>query len=230
MAIPSSDRKRRPFLLSLSLFLLVSALLVLLFIHLDPSPGTLAFLPSRLSGSAPSFPPPVLPKQQSPATILNPESAPQSRPAGPVADTAGAKAEVDTAARQPDSSANVESNGNRDPPRTDNNGGAPVGTASAGVVAVGDDDNKEGPIQVRWETCRVGRRVSAADYIPCLDNVRAIKALRSRRHMEHRERHCPVAPRPRCLVPLPAGYRTPVPWPRSREMVRKHMRFACLRR
>ncbi|CAN6346488.1 unnamed protein product [Urochloa humidicola] len=37
--------------------------------------------------------------------------------------------------------------------------------------------------------------------------------------MEHRERHCPVAPRPRCLVPLPFGYRTPVPWPRSRDMI-----------
>lgn len=81
---------------------------------------------------------------------------------------------------------------------------------------------------VRWETCKVMRGVSPADYIPCLDNIRAIKALRSRRHMEHRERHCPVAPRPRCLVRTPAGYRLPVPWPRSRDMVRTLR--ACLRR
>ncbi|OQU87780.1 hypothetical protein SORBI_3003G342500 [Sorghum bicolor] len=41
----------------------------------------------------------------------------------------------------------------------------------------------------------------------------------SRRHMEHRERHCPTEPRPRCLVPLPERYRRPVPWPRSRDMI-----------
>ncbi|OAY69039.1 putative methyltransferase PMT23 [Ananas comosus] len=72
--------------------------------------------------------------------------------------------------------------------------------------------------EFRWEICRVGKGVEAADYIPCLDNVRAIKELRSRRHMEHRERHCP-RPGPRCLVPLPRGYRVPVPWPRSRDMI-----------
>jgi hypothetical protein len=71
-----------------------------------------------------------------------------------------------------------------------------------------------------WELCEVGKRVEPADYIPCLDNVKAVNALKSMRHMEHRERHCPTEPRPRCLVPLPAGYRLPLPWPRSRDMVR----------
>ncbi|KAL4189622.1 hypothetical protein AMTRI_Chr08g166260 [Amborella trichopoda] len=56
------------------------------------------------------------------------------------------------------------------------------------------------------------------DYIPCLDNMKAIKALKSRKRMEHRERHCPK-PSLRCLVPLPKGYRKPVPWPKSRDMV-----------
>lgn len=59
----------------------------------------------------------------------------------------------------------------------------------------------------------------AVDYIPCLDNWKAIKKIKSRRHMEHRERHCPV-PSPRCLVPLPKGYKLPLPWPKSRDMVR----------
>lgn len=59
----------------------------------------------------------------------------------------------------------------------------------------------------------------AVDYIPCLDNVVAVKKLPSIRHMEHRERHCP-SPSPRCLVPLPIGYKLPVPWPKSRDMVR----------
>lgn len=67
-----------------------------------------------------------------------------------------------------------------------------------------------------WKVC-VG--YVATDHIPCLDNLRAIKALKSRRHMEHRERHCPNAS-PRCLVPLPQGYKVPVPWPKSRDMVR----------
>ncbi|XP_049410272.1 probable methyltransferase PMT22 [Solanum stenotomum] len=58
----------------------------------------------------------------------------------------------------------------------------------------------------------------AVDYIPCLDNWKAIKKIKSRRHMEHRERHCPV-PSPRCLIPLPKGYKLPLPWPKSRDMI-----------
>lgn len=67
-----------------------------------------------------------------------------------------------------------------------------------------------------WKLCK---GAVAVDYIPCLDNSEAIKALKSRRHMEHRERHCPD-PSPRCLIPLPDGYKLPVPWPKSRDMVR----------
>lgn len=92
-------------------------------------------------------------------------------------------------------------------------------SVDAGSVDDGGAEDDGAVAEVRWETCKVRRGVSAADYIPCLDNIRAIKALRSRRHMEHRERHCPVPP-PRCLVRTPAGYRLPVPWPRSRDMVR----------
>ncbi|KAH7839644.1 hypothetical protein Vadar_006701 [Vaccinium darrowii] len=70
-------------------------------------------------------------------------------------------------------------------------------------------------IELSWNLCN---GAVAVDYIPCLDNWKAIKELKSRRHMEHRERHCPV-PSPRCLVPLPVGYRVPVPWPKSRDMI-----------
>ncbi|KAL8240992.1 hypothetical protein R6Q59_014347 [Mikania micrantha] len=66
-----------------------------------------------------------------------------------------------------------------------------------------------------WKVCN---GPLAVDYIPCLDNWKAIKSLRSRRHMEHRERYCPK-PNPRCLVPLPEGYKIPVPWPKSRDMI-----------
>ncbi|OVA02780.1 putative S-adenosyl-L-methionine-dependent methyltransferase [Macleaya cordata] len=91
----------------------------------------------------------------------------------------------------------------------------------------GDDDNDDGfssssdeitnnkRIDLNWKICK---GAVATDYIPCLDNMKAIKALKSRRHMEHRERHCPK-PTPRCLLPLPQGYKIPVPWPRSRDMI-----------
>ncbi|KAH8496843.1 hypothetical protein H0E87_019544 [Populus deltoides] len=70
-------------------------------------------------------------------------------------------------------------------------------------------------LKIKWVACK---GPVAVDYIPCLDNSQAIKELKSRRHMEHRERHCPQ-PSPRCLVPLPNGYKVPVPWPKSRDMI-----------
>ena len=71
-------------------------------------------------------------------------------------------------------------------------------------------------VRIDWKLCK---GPVAVDYIPCLDNFVAIKALKSRRHMEHRERHCPETS-VRCLLPLPKGYKVPVPWPKSRDMVR----------
>ncbi|XP_066367143.1 probable methyltransferase PMT23 [Miscanthus floridulus] len=232
MAVPSSDRARRPFLLSLSLFLLISAILVLLFLFLDPSPGSLAFLPSRLSASAPSLAPPLLPQQQNHTpTRSPPHSTPDGSSAtGKAEEGTGAsalqpvvtKADANSSASEP--SAKEASGGSGSPGAGDNSDARGVGadgktdTSVAPVEKGGYDEVP--PVSVRWQTCsRLGRGVSSTDYIPCLDNVRAIKALRSRRDMEHRERHCPLAPRLRCLVPLPAGYRTPVPWPRSRDMI-----------
>ncbi|XP_015698234.2 probable methyltransferase PMT24 [Oryza brachyantha] len=69
-----------------------------------------------------------------------------------------------------------------------------------------------------WKLCN---STAGADYIPCLDNEAAIKKLKSTKHYEHRERHCPAAA-PTCLVPLPAGYRRPIPWPYSRDKIWYH--------
>lgn len=69
---------------------------------------------------------------------------------------------------------------------------------------------------LNWELCTGW---GAVDYIPCLDNFKVIRALKTRRHMERRERHCPEQS-PRCLPPLPKGYNVPVPWPKSKDMVR----------
>lgn len=66
-----------------------------------------------------------------------------------------------------------------------------------------------------WKLCKT---TAGSDYIPCLDNWDAIHHLRSTKHYEHRERHCPAEP-PTCLVPLPEGYRRPVTWPKSREKI-----------
>lgn len=86
--------------------------------------------------------------------------------------------------------------------------------AAASPPPAAVDDN--GVVEdVEWELCKG----EAVDFIPCLDNWKAIKELQSRRRKEHRERHCPNPP-PRCLVPLPGGYKVPVAWPKSRDMVR----------
>jgi hypothetical protein len=67
-----------------------------------------------------------------------------------------------------------------------------------------------------WVLCNA---TAGTDYIPCLDNEEAIMKLRSRRHFEHRERHCPEDP-PTCLVPLPEGYKEAIKWPESRYKVK----------
>ncbi|EHA8592527.1 putative methyltransferase PMT27 [Cocos nucifera] len=69
-----------------------------------------------------------------------------------------------------------------------------------------------------WKLCNV---TAAFDFIPCLDNEEAIKKLRSTRHFEHRERHCPDQA-PTCLVPIPEGYKQQIAWPNSRDKIWYH--------
>ncbi|KAK6938345.1 putative S-adenosyl-L-methionine-dependent methyltransferase [Dillenia turbinata] len=66
-----------------------------------------------------------------------------------------------------------------------------------------------------WRLCNV---TAGPDYIPCLDNIQAIRQLHSTKHYEHRQRHCPDEA-PSCLVPLPEGYKIPIKWPKSREKI-----------
>ncbi|KAL2555696.1 putative methyltransferase PMT11 [Forsythia ovata] len=61
---------------------------------------------------------------------------------------------------------------------------------------------------------------SMREYIPCLDNEEAIKKLKSTEKGEKFERHCPEKGKElNCLVPSPKGYKTPIPWPQSRDEV-----------
>ncbi|KAG9151481.1 hypothetical protein Leryth_015089 [Lithospermum erythrorhizon] len=62
--------------------------------------------------------------------------------------------------------------------------------------------------------------MSMKDYIPCLDNEEAIRKLSSTDKGEKFERHCPEKGTGlNCLVPAPKGYRTRIPWPKSRDEV-----------
>ncbi|XP_010922607.1 probable methyltransferase PMT23 [Elaeis guineensis] len=94
----------------------------------------------------------------------------------------------------------------------------PLPNANPNPIESVEDVGSDEVFEFRWEICQRGKGFDVVDYIPCLDNIRAIKELKSRRHMEHRERRCPK-PSPSCLVPLPPGYKVPVPWPKSRDMI-----------
>ncbi|CAO2141114.1 unnamed protein product [Urochloa humidicola] len=74
------------------------------------------------------------------------------------------------------------------------------------------------PSTPAWKLCNTS---AGADYIPCLDNEEAIKKLKTDKHYEHRERHCPSTP-PACLVPSPPAYRDPIRWPHSRDRIWYH--------
>ncbi|KAF7829791.1 putative methyltransferase PMT10 [Senna tora] len=61
---------------------------------------------------------------------------------------------------------------------------------------------------------------SMTDYIPSLDNKEVLQRLNSSGRGEKYERHCPEEGKGlNCLVPMPKGYKTPIPWPKSRDEV-----------
>jgi hypothetical protein len=80
-----------------------------------------------------------------------------------------------------------------------------------------DDSNDELKFEVKkFALCSS----NMSDYIPCLDNAEAIGKLESVAKGERFERHCPVEEkRFNCLIPPPKGYRSPIPWPKSRDEV-----------
>ncbi|XP_006644942.1 probable methyltransferase PMT23 [Oryza brachyantha] len=217
-----SDRKR-PVVVSVFLFLLLSSL----FLLFSPAPAALPFFSSpssHLSSSSSSSSSPSTVAASPPQTPIS-VPADASPPENPVNASGGSNAgatagpphlglaaptrDISAYAPRPDRSTPVAA--------VEVGGSADANGTSRGASAGGD--GAAGAAMPSWEACEVGMGVVAADYIPCLDNVKAVKALKSLRHMEHRERHCPTAPRPRCLVPLPLGYRSPLPWPRSRDMI-----------
>ncbi|GJP51831.1 hypothetical protein CLOM_g10962 [Closterium sp. NIES-68] len=90
--------------------------------------------------------------------------------------------------------------------------GQGTGEEGGGVLPTIDLENTK----FQWPSCGGNR----TDWVPCLDNEKAIKSLRTNKHYEHRERHCPVPEEmEKCLVRLPEGYKAHVPWPESRDQV-----------
>ncbi|KAM7251112.1 hypothetical protein ACFE04_022995 [Oxalis oulophora] len=80
---------------------------------------------------------------------------------------------------------------------------------------IDESNGKDNVVGLTWQLCN---ETAGADYIPCLDNVKAVKKLTSTKHYEHRERHCPEDA-PTCLVQLPEGYKRPIKWPGSRDKI-----------
>ncbi|XP_021760906.1 probable methyltransferase PMT10 [Chenopodium quinoa] len=81
-------------------------------------------------------------------------------------------------------------------------------------------ENEKKEIRVRvlekYKVCNESMR----EFIPCLDNVDVIRRLNSTERGEKFERHCPeIGKGLDCLVPAPPKYRSPIPWPQSRDEV-----------
>jgi len=69
----------------------------------------------------------------------------------------------------------------------------------------------------KWKLCNWE---GAQDYIPCLDNKKWLDENRHHKHYEHRERHCPSEEElPKCLIPMPPGYKPHIKWAESRSQV-----------
>ncbi|KAG6767871.1 hypothetical protein POTOM_026760 [Populus tomentosa] len=81
-----------------------------------------------------------------------------------------------------------------------------------------ESDGNDSMYGYTWQLCNV---TAGPDYIPCLDNEKALRQLHTTGHFEHRERHCPELG-PTCLVPLPQGYKRSIAWPQSRDKIWYH--------
>lgn len=64
-----------------------------------------------------------------------------------------------------------------------------------------------------WKPCNSS---AGTDYMPCLDNVAAIKKVKTDKHYEHQERQC-LEEAPMCVVLAPPEYRELIRWPHSHD-------------
>ncbi|KAL8161042.1 hypothetical protein V2J09_012531 [Rumex salicifolius] len=189
ISVPSLLQGRKyPFIFVLSILFVT----VLLFIFSD-SPSSYFSSPSSS----------LLHRQQSPSSASPPDLASPSSdpPAEEVKDDHVPEAPISNSPAEEDKDDRVTEAPTSDSTEEDRGGGE-------------EAEEVANLARLNWGSCKR----SSVDYIPCLDNLDAIKALKSRKRMEHRERHCP-SPSLRCLVPLPNGYKIPIPWPKSRDLI-----------
>ncbi|KAL1538985.1 putative methyltransferase PMT26 [Salvia divinorum] len=132
------------------------------------------------------------------------------------------KADKDNSTEKKDNSSEVFPSGAQseltDESTTQNGSFSTQATESKNEKEAQKSSGSENQSQYSWKLCST---TAGPDYIPCLDNLKAIKKLSSTKHYEHRERHCPENP-PTCLVPLPEGYQRSIEWPTSREKIWYH--------
>ncbi|KAK8969796.1 putative methyltransferase PMT11 [Platanthera guangdongensis] len=157
----------------------------------------ISYLISNASSSAPTIPPPQQPSSPPPKMYRPPP--PLSLERFGIVDENGVMNDS-------------FSTGGFDPDLTENYG-LKNETEEASMVQV----NTGRVIRVKkFQLCPVSQR----EYIPCLDNWGAIDKLKSTERGEKFERHCPEAGNGlNCLVPAPKNYKTPIPWPSSRDEV-----------
>ncbi|XBJ03637.1 hypothetical protein VPH35_022740 [Triticum aestivum] len=92
-------------------------------------------------------------------------------------------------------------------------GGAPLDFAAHHAADDTEAANATAPARRAYEACPAKH----SEHTPCEDVERSLRFPRDR--LVYRERHCPAeGERLRCLVPAPRGYRTPFPWPASRDV------------
>ncbi len=81
--------------------------------------------------------------------------------------------------------------------------------------------------EYKWKSCAW---IGAQNYVPCLDNRKSYlsrKKVHTRFERRTLEWHCPSEAaaaaqqqqQPKCLIPLPLGYKAPICWPESRDQV-----------
>lgn len=102
---------------------------------------------------------------------------------------------------------------NHDNSNNNNNNSNSVTTLDFAVHHGAEDSAFAAPQRRDFPACDA----KYSEYTPCEDVARSLKFTRDR--LIYRERHCPAKGEElRCLIPAPAGYRNPFPWPASREV------------
>ncbi|PKA46118.1 putative methyltransferase PMT11 [Apostasia shenzhenica] len=156
-----------------------------------------ASLPATLPPPIVAVPPPPPPSPPPPLQLSLPPPPPLPERFGVVDENGEMKDDFDAGSVDPDLWENL-------------------GLGNQTEEASGMGESRAGVRVRKYQLCPESMR----EYIPCMDNEVAIKKLKSTERGEKFERHCPEYGKGLdCLVPPPKNYKSPIPWPRSRDEV-----------